>query len=91
MRITIFVGVLALAIGASGATLAFSAKPRSTAHVEGVGGAHPNFRPFGPAYYYENGVYVDIPPNCYVSREQRLQDGRLVWRPIRTCPSPGYR
>jgi hypothetical protein len=56
-----------------------------------AGQVDPNIRPYGPGTYSENGFTVYIPANCYVSREQVLLSGRLVWRPIRTCPSPGYR
>lgn len=55
------------------------------------GQVDPNVRPYGPGAYMENGAIVYVPTNCYVSREQVLQNGRLVWRPLRTCPSPGYR
>ena len=55
------------------------------------GQVDPHIRPYGPGIYMENGVVVYAPANCYVSREQVLQNGALVWRPLRTCPSPGYR
>ena len=51
----------------------------------------PQVRPYGPGAYMENGVVVYVPANCYVSREQVWSNGALVWRPIKTCPSPGYR
>ena len=46
---------------------------------------------YGPGSYTENGVTVHAPRNCYVSREQRLQGGQLVWRPLVTCPYDDFR
>lgn len=59
--------------------------PARAGHVD------PMVRPYGPGAYSENGVHVYVPANCYVSREQVWRNGALMWRPVKTCPAPGYR
>ncbi len=82
LRLTI---AAALLLGLTGA--AFS----QGRHGYGAGAVHPNYQPYGPGAYTENGSIVYVPQNCYVSREQVYRNGQLVWQPLKTCPSPGYR
>lgn len=85
---------IGIAVAASGLFVASAqAQPmwRLPDHGPVPGQVDPNVRPYGPGTYSENGFTVYIPANCYVSREQVLIGGRLVWRPVKTCPSPGYR
>ena len=60
------------------------ARPRHHHYAE-AGELHPNLNPLGPGHYALNGHHVYAGPNCYVSREQVLVNGQLVWRPLSTC------
>ena len=51
----------------------------------------PDAPTYGPGTYTENGFTVHVPRQCYVSREQVLQNGQLIWRPLVTCPFDDYR
>ena len=57
----------------------------------GATGTNPDTRSYGPGTYTEGGSSVTVPRQCYASREQRLEGGRLVWRPLVTCPFDDYR
>ncbi len=53
--------------------------------------ANPDTQPYGPGTYTEGGRSISVPRQCYASREQRLEGGQLVWRPLVTCPFDDYR
>ncbi len=53
--------------------------------------ANPDAQTYGPGTYTEGGRSVSVPRQCYASREQRLEGGQLVWRPLVTCPFDDYR
>lgn len=46
----------------------------------------PDYQPWGPGYYAGARRGVSVPSGCYTSREQVRVNGRLVWRPVVTCP-----
>ena len=67
------------------AVLACTAGAQAGGRYAYPGELHPNYNPYGPGHYALNGHHVYAGPNCYLSREQVLVNGRLVWRPLSTC------
>ncbi len=73
------------------ATLALIPAVQAQQRMAQPGHTAPSGPTYGPGVYSENGYTVNVPRNCYVSREQVRVGGQLIWRPLVTCPYDDYR